>query len=73
MKTYSYSEARKNLDAILQEATGNGFVEIQHKNGALYRIVPVRNSTSSLSKIRGVKSQITKEEIIACVRERREV
>lgn len=73
MKTYTYSEARKNLDEVLQEANESGAVGIRRKDGVLYRVEPVYGNTSPLSGIKGVKTRISRNEIVACVREGREL
>ena len=73
MKTYTYSEARKNLDEVLQEANESGAVGIRRKDGVLYRVEPVYGNTSPLSRIKGVKTRISRNEIVACVREGREL
>jgi hypothetical protein len=73
MKTYTYSEARKNLDAVLEAANGAGAVGIRRRDGALYRVEPVRASASPFSCVQGVKTRISRAEIVACVREGREV
>ncbi len=73
MKTYSYSDARKNLDALLQEAEDTGSVGIRRRNGGLYRLEPVRTTVSPFSGVQGVKTGISRDEILACVREGRDV
>ena len=72
MKTYTYSEARKNLDAVLDEANTIGVVAIRRKDGRLFRVEPLPVKASSLADVRGVQAQMSCEEIVACVREGRE-
>lgn len=73
MKTYTYSEARKNLDVLLQEANETGAVGIRRKDGVLYRVERIYGNTSPFSGIKGVKTRISRAEIVACVREGREL
>ncbi len=72
MKTYTYTEARRNLDHLLQEASQTGAVGIRRKDGRLYCLEPVRVNASPLSNVQGVKTDISKTEIVACVREGRD-
>ncbi len=73
MKTYTYTQARRNLDILLQEANESGAVGIRRKDGVLYCLAPVREKSSPFSKIKGVKTRISRAEIVACVREGREL
>ena len=72
MKTYTYSDARKNLDALLQEAKDTGAVGIRRKDGGLYRLEPVGTKLSPFSAIQGVKTRMDRDEIVSCVHEGRD-
>ncbi len=73
MKTYTYSEARRNLDVLFKEASEAGAVGIRRRDGILYRLEPVCPNTSPFSGIQGIDTGITRAEIVECVREGREL
>jgi prevent-host-death family protein len=72
MKTYTYSEARKNLATVLEEAERDGAVEIRRRDGAVFRLSPASKSKSSPLDVPGVKLNMKTEDLIAAVREGRE-
>jgi antitoxin (DNA-binding transcriptional repressor) of toxin-antitoxin stability system len=72
MRVYTYSEARQNLARLLEEASGSGEVQIQRKDGSIFRLMPVQEPRSPFEGIRGISSSISREEIVAYVRESRE-
>ena len=71
MKVYSFSEARQNLASILDEASRNGVVRINRRDGQAFVLTPVAMAGSPLN-ITGVNIDISKKEIIDIVREGRE-
>ena len=48
MKVYTYSEARQQLAALLEEAKRTGSVLIRRKDGQLFVLRPESRSTSPL-------------------------
>jgi len=72
MKSYSYSEARGNFATVLDEAERDGAVEIRRRDGAVFRILPLRKSKASPLDVRGVKLAVSAADLVALVREGRE-
>lgn len=72
MKSYTYSQARGNFAAVLEEAERDGAVEIRRRDGAVFRILPARKSKASPLDVKGVKVGISTDDLIAAVREGRE-
>ena len=72
MKSYSYSEARGNFATVLDEAARDGAVEIRRRDGAVFRILPLRKSKASPLDVKGVKLKVTADDLVAIVREGRE-
>ena len=71
MRSYSFSEARQNLSAVLDEANKEGMVRINRRNGQAFVLKPVSIVGSPLD-IKGVNIGINTDEIIDIVRESRE-
>jgi len=71
MKSYSYSEARGNFATVLDEAARDGAVEIRRRDGAVFRILPLRKSKASPLDVKGVKLGVSATEMVAIVREGR--
>ncbi len=71
MKVYTYSEARQRLAKILEEARSEGAVGIRRRDGSTFLIKPETTLTSPLD-VEGVDTDVSKEEIIAFIREGRE-
>jgi prevent-host-death family protein len=72
MKSYTYSKARGNFATVLDEAERDGAVEIRRRDGAVFRIVPVRNSKASPLDVKGVRLRVSSADLVAIVREGRE-
>jgi prevent-host-death family protein len=72
MKSYSYSEARGNFARVLDEAERDGAVEIRRRDGAVFRILPLRKSNASPLDVKGVKLEVSAADLVAIVREGRE-
>jgi PHD/YefM family antitoxin component YafN of YafNO toxin-antitoxin module len=70
MKTYTYSEARQNLAALLDEAAREGEVMIRRRDGNSYVLRPVRLRKSPLD-VEGVDVDLSTDEIVEAVRESR--
>jgi antitoxin Phd len=70
MKEYTYSEARQKLSAVLDEAKREGAVRIRRRDGQIFVLKSERSERSPLD-IQGLNLNITREEIIECIREGR--
>lgn len=70
MKTYTYSEARQRLAALLDEARREGRVQIRRQDGSTFLVQPVVSDRSPLD-VPGVRSRLRRGELIALVREER--
>ena len=68
MKVYTYSQARKKLANILDEASSEGQVAIKKRGGKTFILKPVRQKGSPLD-IEGVDTGLDLEEINRAVRE----
>ena len=71
MKVYTFSEARQNFAAVLENAQKEGAVRITRRDGRAFTIQPVQESKSPL-EVKGVKLKLNRNEIVAAVRESRE-
>jgi len=71
MTTYTYTEARQNFASILKKAKKEGRVLIKRRDGTLFELKPVKSGKSPLD-VKGIKSEITKEEILSILKEVRE-
>ncbi len=71
MNLYTYSEARQKLASVLNEAKRDGQVIIKRKDGTVFIITPDIPKRSPLD-VKGVKTNITKKEILSVLREIRE-
>ncbi len=70
MAVYTYSKARQNLAALLEQAAREGEVRIKRKDGQVFVIRPEPRKGSPLD-VEFVNLGITTHEIIECVRESR--
>ena len=70
MKTYTYSEARQNLAALLEEATRSGEVRIRRRDGRSFAVRPAKRKRSPLD-VAGIETTLSGDEIVAVVREMR--
>lgn len=71
MKVYTYSEARRRLATLLDEASQDGEVRIKRRDGDEYVVRPVRPTGSPL-EVESMELGWSREEIVAVVREGRE-
>lgn len=69
MKVYTYSEARKNLSAVLNQAKDEE-VLIQRRGGDTFIILPKKRAGSPFD-VPGVQTGATTSDILAAVRESR--
>jgi hypothetical protein len=71
MTVYTFTEARQNLAAILDQARKEGAVQIRRRDGTTYTIMPAQPAGSPLD-VGYVDVALTREEIVAAVRDSRE-
>ena len=75
MRVYNYSEARKNFTTVLNTALKEDVI-ITRKDGCSFKIIPVdkkkAGEKSPLEGIKGVKANITTQELVKIIREGRE-
>ena len=70
-KTYTFSEARQKLAAVLDNAEQDGEVRIIRENGAVFIVRPEKTSRSPLD-VPGIDANLQVEEIVSIIREGRE-
>jgi len=70
MKVYTYSDARRLLAQILDEAREEGEVRVRRQDGSEFAIRPVKTIGSPLD-VPAVQTDITRSEILAAIRESR--
>jgi prevent-host-death family protein len=70
-RSYTFTEARQKLAAVLDEAVRDGEVRITHKSGRVFVIRPEKTGRSPLD-VPGVDINISAEEINEIIREGRE-
>lgn len=71
MTVYTYSQARQQLSAVLEEARRTGAVQIKRRDGQLFAIWPELPKCSPLD-VPGIELGLSAEEIVGYVRESRE-
>jgi len=70
MKVYTYSQTRRNLASVLEEARREGAVRIRRRDGQSFVLTPESSSASPLDA-EGVDLRMTRDEIVGFVRESR--
>jgi antitoxin Phd len=70
VKTYTYSEARQRLAALLDQARREGKVQIRRQDGSTFVLQPVVSDRSPLD-VPGVRTRLRRGEVVALVREER--
>jgi hypothetical protein len=72
MKSYTFSEARQNFAAILEQARRDGAVRIQRRDGQSFVLTPETQQASPLD-IPGVQLHrpITRQELLESIQESR--
>ncbi len=80
MKTYTISEAQRNLQALLEEAEEKGYAVIYGSVGQAFIVKPhitppLKSHTEGKSPldVKGVDIGVTTEEIVDIIRESREI
>ena len=68
MITYTYSEARQNFAPILDKTNNEGKVLIKRRDGTLFELKPIKSEKSPLD-VKGIKSGISKKEILEILKE----
>lgn len=71
MKVYSFSEARQNFAAVLDNAQKEGAVRIMRRDGRIFIIQLVEDNPSPLA-VEAVPLDLSRREIVSAVREGRE-
>ncbi|MDH3604735.1 MAG: type II toxin-antitoxin system Phd/YefM family antitoxin [Candidatus Tectomicrobia bacterium] len=71
MTVYTFSEARQHLASVLEQARLDGEVRIRRQDGTIYTITPTQPQGSPLD-VGYVDVALTRDEVIAAVRESRE-
>lgn len=70
MKEYTFSEARQRLASLLDRARREGSVRIRRRDGQKFILQPERQSRSPLD-VPGIKTGITRDEIVETIRSSR--
>ncbi len=70
MKVYSYSAARQRLSELLNRARREGQVEIRRRDGQVFIVRPGAQAGSPLD-VPGVRTDLSREEVVGLVRESR--
>ncbi len=71
MKTYTYSEARQQLAALLDRARREGCVQIRRRDGQLFVLLPAKPDRSPLD-VPGVRARLPRGELQKLLRSARE-
>jgi antitoxin (DNA-binding transcriptional repressor) of toxin-antitoxin stability system len=71
MKVYTYSEARRWLARVLDEAREGGEIRIKRRDGSEFSLRPVPDESSPLD-VPGVETNLSRDDILAAIREGRE-
>ncbi|MBN2207693.1 MAG: type II toxin-antitoxin system Phd/YefM family antitoxin [Candidatus Coatesbacteria bacterium] len=68
MKTYTYSEARERLAALLDRARREGRVQIRRRNGQVFLLLPAKSERSPLD-VPGVRARLPRGELLTWLRD----
>jgi hypothetical protein len=71
VRTYTYSEARQRLAALLDQARREGRVQIRRQDGSTFVVQPVVSDRSPLD-VPGVRTRLRRGELVGLVREERQ-
>jgi PHD/YefM family antitoxin component YafN of YafNO toxin-antitoxin module len=71
MNSYTYSQARQKLAALLEKAKNEGKVLITRKDGSVFELKSLSEKRSPLD-VKGIDIKINREEIIDILKEVRE-
>ncbi len=70
MKVYTYSEARRKLTSVLDEARDKGEIRIKRRDGSEFSLRPVVSVGSPLD-VPGVATGVGRKDILGAIREGR--
>ncbi len=70
MNTYTYTEARQKLATLLEQAAKYGEVRIKRRDGQVFVVRPQKRKGSPLA-VEGIKTKLSRREILQSVREGR--
>jgi prevent-host-death family protein len=75
MRIYNYSEARQNFSTVLNVALKEEVI-ITRKDGSKFKLISINENSkkakSPLEDIKGIKTNITMEDILEAIRDSRE-
>ena len=75
MRVYNYSDARQNFATVLNTALKEEVI-ISRKDGSKFRLISIsknkKKAKSPLEDIKGIKTNITMDDILSVLRESRE-
>jgi prevent-host-death family protein len=75
MRIYNYSEARQNFSTVLNTALKEEVI-ITRKDGSKFKLIPMHENKkaakSPLEDTKGIKTNITMDEILAAIKESHE-
>lgn len=63
MRSYTYSEARRKLDSLLDRAAEEGKVRTKRRDGRTFVVIPEEEEGSPLD-VEGIDLGVTTEEIV---------
>ena len=70
MTVFTYTQARRNLAAVLDRAKKEGRVLIRRRDGSVFTLSPEAPRSSPLD-VKGVKTKVTTAQIVRAVRQSR--
>jgi hypothetical protein len=70
MMVYTYSEARRKLASLLDQAVSEGEVRIKRRDGQSFVIRPEKKETSPLD-VEGIDLDVTTDEVLEFIQEGR--
>jgi len=70
MTVFTYSQARQNFAAVLDQAAKEGKVRIKRKDGRVFTLCPETTNASPLD-VKGVRAGVSTREVVRAVRESR--
>ena len=72
MNVYTYTEARRELASLLDQASEEGAVRIQRRNGQAFVLRPEPKEESPFDGVTGVQTDLAGADVVEMVRESRE-
>jgi len=71
MNVYTYTEARRELASLLDQASEEGAVRIQRRNGQAFVLRPEEKTASPFDDVTGVDAGLSAADVGEMVRESR--